>query len=114
MLFSFAFCYIISLCYNHVETNLKAASFDKPDVVSLAAAKWYIYIWIQMRLFICLYVLLMNIYVHFLEIKYLSINQSMAPYEQQSGRYRCHSITETLDCLVDNTEMPKAQDGILM
>ena len=66
---------IISLCPNHVETNLKAASSDKLDVVFLAAAKWYIYVWIQMKLFICLYVLLMCMYVHFLETKYQSINQ---------------------------------------
>ena len=66
---------MISLCPNHVETNPKAASFDKLDVVSLVAAKCYIYVWIQMKLFICLYVLLMWMYVHFLEIKYQSINQ---------------------------------------
>ena len=52
-------CYIDSSCPNHVEFNLKAASFDKLAVVSLAATKWYIYLCIHMELFICLYVLLM-------------------------------------------------------
>ena len=74
LLFNFALCYIDSSCPDHVEFNLKAASFDKLAVVSLAATKWYIYLCIHMELFICLYVLLM--YVHFLEIKYQS-NQSI-------------------------------------
>ena len=87
-----AFCYMISLCPNHVETNLKAASFEKLDVVSLVAAKWYIYVWIQMKLFICLYVLLMCMYVHFLEIKYQSINQSIQTDMAQSCN--CHNICE--------------------
>ena len=76
--FNFAFCFIISSCPNHVEVNLKAASFDKLTVVSLAAIKWYIYLWIQIELFICQNVLLMCMYVHFLEIKYQSINQSIS------------------------------------
>ena len=70
LLFNFALCYIISSCPNHVEFDLKVASFDKLAVVSLAATKWYIYLWIHMERFICLYVLLMYMYVHFLEIKY--------------------------------------------
>ena len=49
-------------------SSTKAASFDKLAVVSLAATKWYIYLWIHMELFICFYVLLMYMYVHFLEI----------------------------------------------
>ena len=44
LLFNFALCYIISSCPNHVEFNLKAASFDELAVVSLAAIKWYIYL----------------------------------------------------------------------
>ena len=84
----------MSLCPNHVETNLKTASFDKLDVVSLVAAKWYIYVWIQMRLFFCLYVLLMCMYVHLLEIKYLSINQALSYIS--SDRDRMNAIPATL------------------
>ena len=63
---------------NHAEVNLNVASFDKLAVVSLAATKGYIYLWIQVELFICLYVLLMYMYVHFLEIKYQSIKWSIS------------------------------------
>ena len=48
LLFDFAFCFIISLCPNHVETNLTAVSFDNLAVVSMVATKWYIYVWIHM------------------------------------------------------------------
>ena len=74
LLFNFAFCYIISLCPNHVETNLKATSFDKLDVVSLVAAKWYIYVWIQMKLFLS--VCTIDVYVCTFLGNKISINQS--------------------------------------
>ena len=45
----------------------------------LAATKWYIYILIQIKHFLCLYVLLMCMYIHFLETKYYSnINEVAA------------------------------------
>ena len=69
------YCHVVS-GVDRTDNDKKAASFDKLAVVSLAATKWYIYLWIHMELFICLYVLLM--YVHFLEIKYQSINQVAA------------------------------------
>ena len=72
---AFGFHYWNSLSTIYFYIGLKAASFDKLAVVSLAATKWYLYmyVWIQMELFICLYVLLMCMYVHLMEIKYQSI-----------------------------------------
>ena len=41
-----------------------------------------------MELFICLYVLLMCMYVHFLEIKYQSINQFQTRFPKSGPAYR--------------------------
>ena len=72
------------------------ASFDKLTVVSLAVTKWYIYVWIQMGLFICLYVLLMCMYVHFLQIRYQSINKvCQIDVVISSYSQKCHSNSRT-------------------
>ena len=79
---------------------MKAASSDKLDVIFLAATKWCIYTWIQMKLFICLYVLLMCMYVHFLEMKKINQSITSAFYVELQSQYihcwpREHSTTWT-------------------